>query len=149
MTNESFDQQDRLLMERLKDARERKTPPEILKGFSESVGARIREKQPSLEIKLTPKNSWIPAWVPVLAVLMIGSLLVLRMPIGMQGISLTPATVELAQANASQISDEIAALSEVGVWTEDDEKSAGLLAENDLEESELSKAVSHLDTRLP
>ncbi len=148
MGNESFDQQDRTLMERLKTAREKKVPPEILKGFSASVAARIREKQPSLEVKFKPKKLWIPVWAPVFAVLIIGSVLVLRMPVGMQGIVMTPKTVELAQANADQISDEIAALSEVGVWTEDDEKSTGVLLENDMEELELSKVVSPLDTNL-
>ena len=134
MTNRSFDQQDRSWIERLKTAREQKVPPVILKGFSASVAARIREKQPSLELKIRQKRSWVPVWAPVFAVLIIGSILVLRLPIGMQGVPLTPKTVELAQANTSQLSDEIAALSELGVWTDEDERSVGVPAENDTDE---------------
>ena len=100
MTNQSFDEQDRSLMDRLKPAREKKVPPGALKGFSASVEARIREKQPSLEIQFKPKRAWIPVWAPVFAVLIIGSLLVLRMPVGVQGISPTPKIVEFTQANA-------------------------------------------------
>jgi len=148
MTNKSFDEQDKFLMERLKTTREKKVPLVILKGFSDSIFARIREKQlnPALEIK--PRRSWVPVWAPVFAVLIIGSVLVLRLPISMQRVPSIPKTVQLAQANTSQLSDEIATLSELGVWTEDDEKSAGVSTENDIEELELSEALSHPDTKL-
>ena len=148
MTSKLFDQQDRSLMEHLKTVREKRIPPAILKGFSASVVALIREKQPSLEIKMKPKKSWVPVWAPVFAVLIIGCVLVLRLPIASQGIPLMTKTVELAQANTNQLSDEIVTLSELGVWTEDDEKSSGVPTENDTDELELSKAISHSDTKL-
>ena len=148
MANQFFDEHDRSLMDRLKPAREKKVPPGVLKGFSASVEARIREKQPSLEIQFKPKRAWIPVWAPVFTVLIIGSLLVLRIPIGLQGIPPTLGTVEIAQANASQISDEIAALREVGVWTEDDEKSAGVSTESDVEDLELSNPNSSSEAPL-
>ena len=135
-------------MERLKPIRQKKVPPEILKGFSASIEARLRKNQPSLEIKLKPKRSWIPVWAPVFVVLIIGSILVLKMPPNAPDILLVPKTVELAQATPNQISDEIAVLSEVGAWTEDDEKSAGVPAEGNDKELDLSKAVSRLDTTL-
>ncbi len=150
MTNELFDQQDKSLMERLKAVREQKVPPAIMKGFSASVEKRIREKQPSLEIQFKPKRSWVRAWVPVMTVLVIGSILVLRLPIGMRGMPVAPTnqTVELAQANSNQLTDEIAALTEVGAWTEEDEKSTGLPTENDIEDLELSRSIPSSDTRL-
>ena len=135
-------------MERLKSAREQKVPPVLLKGFSASVTARIREKEPSLELKIKPRRSWIPVWAPVFAVLTLGSVLVLRLPIGMQGGPSISKTAEFAQAQPGQLSDEIAALSELGVWTDEDERSAGVSAENDTDDLELSKAVSRPDTQL-
>ena len=148
MTHQSFDDQDRSMMDRLRLVREKKVPPVILKGFSASVEARIREKQPSLEVQLRPKKSWIPVWAPVFAVLIIGSILVLRIPIGMQGIPPTLRTVEFTRANPGQISDEIAALREMGVWTEDDEKSAGVTMESDAEDLELSNPHSSSENSL-
>ncbi len=148
MTQGSFEEQDRQMMERLKPARDKKVPQEILKGFSASVEAKIREKQPSLEMRFKPQRTWLPVWAPVFAVLVIGSILVLRMPMSAHDILLTPETVELAQANTSQISDEITDLSDVGAWTEEDAKSAGIPSDSDIEELELSKAVSSPDTKL-
>ena len=57
MTKESFEKQDKSLMDALKDAREKQVPPVIMKNFSASVEAKIREKQPSLEIKFKPKKT--------------------------------------------------------------------------------------------
>ena len=65
----------------------------------------------------------------------------------MQPMSVIPPT-ELAQANVSQLSDEIAALSELGVWTEDDEKSVGDASDSSLEELELTRNQTQSDKPL-
>ncbi|OIO37914.1 MAG: hypothetical protein AUJ72_03630 [Candidatus Omnitrophica bacterium CG1_02_46_14] len=140
MDHRSFDEQDKAWMERFKTKREEKVPQEILKGFSAGVEAQIRQNQPSLEVQWKPKRRWLPVWTPVLAVLIIGSIVVLRIPMSK--------TVELAQATPSQISDEIADLSEVGAWTEEDDKSTGVVLNHEIDELELSKGVSRQDTKL-
>ena len=150
MENESFEKQDRSLMETLKGVRDKKIPSVMMKNFSVSVEDKIRERQPSLEIQVKPKRSWVPVWAPVFAVLMIGSLLVLRLPMGSREMPLTPSSVpvQLAQANVNELSDDIAALRELGAWTDDDEKSAGIGTESELEDLELSKASVSLETQL-
>ena len=140
MTKESFDKQDKSLMDALKDAREKQAPPVIMKNFSASVEAKIRERQPSLEIRFKPKRAWVPVWAPVFAVLVIGSVLVLRSPVGIREIPASPKIIELAQANAAQLSDEIAELRELGVWTDEDEKSSGVISESDMDDLEFSSA---------
>ncbi len=127
MAKESFEKQDQSLMEALKNVRDKKVPAAIMKNFSAAVESQIRENQPKLELQFKPKRFWMPVWAPVFAVLMIGSLLVLRLPVG-----------ELAQANVNQLSDDIAALRELGAWTDDDERSAGVVTENDVEDLELA-----------
>lgn len=148
MAKESFEKQDQSWMERLKGIREKKVPPIFLKGFADSVESQIRKTQPSLEIQLKPKRTWVPVWTPVLAVLIIGSLLVLRLPAGMRQIPAPVKTIELAQANVNQISDEIATLREMGAWTDEDEKSSGVISESDIDDLELSNVNSVSDTQL-
>ena len=148
MTNGSFDKEDEFLMNALKGAREKQVPPAILKNFSASVEQKIREKQPSLEVKFKPKKAWIPVWAPVFAVLIIGSVLVLKLPPGMREMPSSPKTIELAQANTAQITDEITELKELGAWTDEDEKSTGLATENDAEDLELSNANNSSETWL-
>lgn len=148
MAKESFEGQDHSWMERLKGVREKKVPPIFLKGFADSVESQIRKTQPSLEIQLKPKRTWVPVWTPVLVVLIIGSLLVLRLPVGMRQIPAPVKTIELAKANVTQLSDEIAALREIGAWTDEDEKSAGVTTENDAEDLELSNANINSETQL-
>ena len=148
MTKESFEKQDKSLMDALKDAREKQVPPVIMKNFSASVEAKIREKQPSFEIKFKPKRAWVPVWVPVFAVLVIGSVLVLRLPVGVKEIPDSPKIIELAQANTAQLSDEVAELRELGVWTDEDEKSIGVITDAELEDLELANARSDSKIRL-
>ena len=140
MEKESFEKQDQSLMEALKNVRDKKVPSAIMKNFSAAVESKIRESQPTRELQFKPKRSWMPVWAPVLAVLMIGSLLVLRLPIGLREIPMnsTARPIQLAQANTNQLSDDIAALRELGAWTDDDERSAGVATENDAEDLELT-----------
>ena len=147
MAPESFEKQDKAFMEALKGTREKKVPPMMLKGFSASVEKKIREKQPSLEIQLKPKRVWIPVWVPVLTVLVIGSLLVLRMPYEMKGPDIVHHYKVVELADASELSDEIAALRELGAWTDEDEKATGIATETDAEDLELSNANSVPDSQ--
>mgnify|MGYP001564172558 CR=1 FL=1 len=138
MAKESFEKQDERLMEALKSAREKKVPSGLLKGFSASVEKKIREKQPSLEIQVKPKRTWAPAWVPVFAVLIIGSLLVLRLPLRVKETTSPLKTVGVTHVSVAQLSDEIAALRELGAWTDEDEKTAGVASEIDAEDLELT-----------
>ncbi len=117
MTKEPFEKMDESLMRRMKDLRERNIPPEILKGFSASVEARIREKEAPV-FQARPARSFIPVWVPALAVLIVSVGLAVYVP--------HSSTIQLASANVAEISEEIAALRELGVWTEEDEKAIGV-----------------------
>lgn len=148
MTKEPFEKQDKSLMDALKDAREKQAPPVIMKNFSASVEAKIREKQPGVEIKFKPKRAWVPVWAPVFAVLVIGLVLVLRSPVGIREIPASSKIIELAQANTAQLSDEVAELRELGAWTDEDEKSSGIISESDMDDLELSNANSVSDTQL-
>ena len=149
MDQKSFEEQDKSWMDAVKSDREKKVPPAILKGFSASVEAKIRQNQPSLEIKYKSKRAWIPVWASVFAVMILGSLLVLRLPAGIKEVRVTSVkTIELAQANVTQLSDEIAILREIGAWTDDDEKSVGVTTDAELEDLELAKANMASQIRL-
>lgn len=147
MDHKSFEEQDKSWMDATKTEREKKAPSAIMKGFSASVESKIRQHQPSLEIKLKPRSAWVPVWAPVFAVLVIGSLLVLRMPVGMKDASLPIKTIELAQANVTQLSDEIAALREIGAWTDEDENSVGAITDAELDDLELANVHSDPNIR--
>jgi len=151
MDRQSFEEQDKSWMDATKKEREKKVPSAIMKGFSASIESKIRQNQPSLEIKFKSKRVWVPVWAPVFAVLVIGSVLVLRSPAGTSRGVLQYApdkTVQLAQANVTQLSDEIAALREIGAWTDEDEKSIGVITDAELEDLELANARSDSKIRL-
>jgi len=100
-------------MRRMKDLRERNIPPEILKGFSASVEDRLRQKQaPAFQPR--PVRSFVPVWVPALAVLIVAVGLTLYVP--------RSSDIQPASAEVTEISEEITTLKELGVWTEEDEK---------------------------
>ena len=133
MKKEPFEELDKSLMEKLKDQRDRKVPWEILRGFSASVEQRISAKhgQPAYELKSARRYFGAPVWVPVLAVAVLAVVAVIRLPGGT--VPAPGLAVELAPGNGSELASEIAALRDLGVWTEDDEAE---LSELDLEELE-------------
>ncbi len=122
MKKEPFEKLDESLMKDLKNLRDKNVPSEILKGFSASVEKRIREKQAPEPVRSLPRRGWVPLWVPAFAVLVVASVIAIRFPFGSPAISVSPATVQLASAGSSELSDEIAILRELGAWTDEDEK---------------------------
>ena len=146
MKKEPFEELDKSLMEKLKDQRERKVPWEILRGFSASVEQRISATKPR-RIRPHGVRSFVDGfadavwrtrqapqprvWIPVLAVMVLAFFAVIHLP---GGVIPTPGVaMEPAQGNGSELATEIAALRDLGVWTEDDEAE---LSESDLEELE-------------
>ena len=120
MTDEPFEKLDQDFMERLKTEREKGVSPEILKGFSASVQARILEKEAKKEKKSFHAREASRILVPAFAVILLALVAVFRKPSfymspprPMMGIMLTSAT---------DLSDEISALEELGGWSDEDEK---------------------------
>ena len=138
MTKESFDKQDTSFMKNLKGLREKKVPPELMKGFSESVEERIRQKQtqkePQRVFEVRRRPRLFPVWVPVAAVLMLASLVVIRS--GMQNPSMPLNTMPPVSRGTLEITQDIAALNEVGAWTEDDDNILNGTVESAVEELE-------------
>ena len=149
MTKEPFEKMDESLMKALKNLRERNVPPQVLKGFSASVTARIRQKEGAKEFQAAPEKSFVPVWVPVFAVLMIALVVVLNSHFKWNpSSSLVLSPAQLVFANVSDISDEIATLSELGAWTEEDEKAVGVSTENNLDDLDLTNASPQNNTTL-
>ena len=120
MSEEKFESMDRSLMKDIKGAK-LSVPGSLLEGFSASVTQRIRECQLPKEAKAPALSPWL---VPTFAVLIIASALTWRLPLtSNQMASGTVQAINLT-ANVASISDEVAALRELGVWTEEDDASA-------------------------
>jgi hypothetical protein len=107
MDAEKFKEMDQSLMKKMEPLREQKVSEGMLKGFSASVerriagGAQVVERKPAGRL----------LWVPVLAVMVMASVIVLRSPV--QNIELTQAVTP-----ADEMQDEIAVLAELGVLDE-------------------------------
>ncbi len=133
MNDEQFKKMDDQWMKATKELREKKVSDGILKGFSASVERRIAGETP----KTRPVR--VPAWAPVMAVLVLASLVVLRTP------GLTPPPAAPAQAvdyaqlpETNDLDEEIAALKAVGAWSEADEALLGASEEAEIEDLEFS-----------
>ena len=129
MKNGSFDSMDESLKKRLQEVPRVPVPPSMLKGFSASVAARLRQTVP--DRASAPKRWVIPAMVPAFAVLALAIVAVNRM-----GPAATPVPYVQIASNPSAISTEIAALRELGVWTDEDEGAIGVTDEAALDELE-------------
>lgn len=121
MTKEPFERQDESFLESFKRLREKKVPSEILKGFSASVEAKIRAKETPEIAPAPPRRIFSPAWAPVLAVLILASLVVWRLPLTVKSSPVMLSSVAVVSSAVSDVAEEIAALRELGVWTDDDE----------------------------
>lgn len=120
MKDEPFEKLDDSLMKDFKVLREKKIPPDILKGFSASVERkildRLDQKRPGW------LRSWLPVFVPALGILVIVvSTLIFKNPINGRGPITPSSSLPIAFSMASDISEEIAALEALGVWTEEDD----------------------------
>ena len=116
MNEESFEKLDESLKDEFRGLREKKVPPQILAGFSASVEEKIRSLK--RERKKFRFPLWIPTLVPVLAVLVIFVWTAVLKQSGQSPENL-PLAVSVA---ATSLSEEIAALEELGVWTEEDDR---------------------------
>jgi len=118
MTDESFEKIDESLQEEFRVIREKKVPSGILTGFSASVAERIRARAEEKERRKVRFPIWIPILVPVLGVLAVFVwAAVLKPSPGTRTVLLPNGSVPIA------LSQEIAALEELGIWTEEDDRS--------------------------
>ncbi len=126
MPEQHFDEMDQSLMKNLKSVVKTPVPKEVLKDFSASVIEKISEKEPPREIyKPVHSVAWL---VPAFAVLILASAVVWRLPLG-QSVAFKPTVAFQLASNVSAISEEVAALRELGAWTDDDDVSAGAAEE--------------------
>lgn len=139
MTNDSFEKMDSHWMHEFQSVREKGVPQGILKGFAASVERRIELERPEQGASKTfRRRFFMPVFVPTFAVLVISAAIVTRLPLWAPSPEVATPSVELAQApNAEELSTEIAALREIGVWTEEDEAALGVSTEHVLSEIEL------------
>ncbi len=133
MNDKDFQKMDEQWMKSAKDLREKKVSDGILKGFSASVERRIISKERS------GKRGASPAWVPAMAILVIASVVVLRSPMLSTPVMPIVKTVDYAQLHdTDDVDDEIAALKEIGAWSDEDEALLGETDESGMEDLELS-----------
>ena len=133
MSEQHFEKMDQEWIKSTKDIREKKVSDGILKGFSASVERRVLAKED------TPRPVRALSWVPAMAVLVIASVVVLRSPMMSQPAVFVPQTVDYAQlSEIDNLDDEIAALKEVGAWSDADDALLGETEEAGMEDLELS-----------
>ncbi|GEM_PF-986310 len=144
-----FERTDAELMKRLESLRKTPLPPKALDGFSASVEARIRERETvRTRSQREPGTvswrvrSWAPVWAPAFAVMFLASVVALRSgwqtPSTLNGHLTVPADAVQLASNTVSVADEVAALRELGVWTDEDEAAIGGDTAT-LEEIELSQ----------
>lgn len=124
MNEESFEKSDEAWMKKLKTSREKKIPSRILEGFSASVEERIRREQEEKNLRPHPFRLWAPVWVPAFVALLVffSWLASGPLPFGTKIPSVPVVSIQLALSTTSEINEEIAALRELGVWTEEDDE---------------------------
>ena len=119
--SDSFEQMDESLKDGLKPAKI--TVPELLlSNFSESVTQKIRERE---HLSLQPKApAFLPWLVPTFAVLVLASAIAIRQSVTPEQVAQGTTQAIGLTANVVTLADEVAALRELGVWTEEDDASA-------------------------
>jgi hypothetical protein len=138
MDNRDFEKTDVSWMKRLGALCQKPIPPEILKGFRASVEDRIRQNQAQRQRKPLPSFSLpVFSWAPALAIVIVAFVVVLRLP-DRQNLPLGPRQVLRMATVTSTLAEEIAALREVGAWTNEDEAALGINGDASLDELELS-----------
>lgn len=127
MNDKNFKKMDETWMKKIQPIRDKKVSEGMLKGFSASVERRIASDEPAPAGR---RRVFAPVWAPVMAVMVLASLVVLRSPIISNSLlkpAMTP--MELAQAidnSKDDVQEEIEVLKALGVWDEvEDEKVLG------------------------
>ena len=132
MKEHDFKDQDQKMMDAMKSRRDKKVPWEIQKGFAAAVEEKIRERGKKRSFGWFPERAWVPAAVPVFAVLILAVVVTLRLPSRETASPLSAGpTVELAQA-VPAVSEDIAALRELGEWSDEEEVALGEFSAEDL-----------------
>lgn len=141
MKEHDFKDQDQKMMDAMQSRRDKKVPWEIQKGFAASVEEKILERGKKRSFGWFPERAWVPAAVPVFAVLVLAVVVTLRLPdrpAPVTGMTERPAstfalapTVELAQA-VPGAAEDIAALRELGEWSDEEEVALGEFSAEDL-----------------
>ncbi len=119
MDDEKFKKLDDAWMKELEGLRKEPLPPELTRGFAESVEARIRQKGVRPQKRLWAR--WqvpVPVLVPVFAVVLIAAAITLR----------NVPTFEVP-APAEDLGTEIALLAELGEWELEDADEAAVIEE--------------------
>lgn len=133
MKNSSFKKWDKFFMEHLETSRRKTVPPEILKNFGWEVEMKIRQEQIN-PAKPGMMRMLSPVWMPICTVAILFLVLAPHFQSGFH---------RARFVNTAEIPTEIAAMREVGVWTEEDENMVGG-AENTLSEIEMfQKPLNH------
>ena len=126
--SEDFEKLDPSFMEEFKGLREKKPSPETLKNFKASVEAKILERQHEKR----HQNAWLRWSIPVFAPAL-GALLFFvwanfpKLSSDSRGTARrAPTMVSIpivlsSVSNVTDLTDEITALEELGVWTDEDE----------------------------
>lgn len=111
MKHGSFEKMDEFFRKNLGNAWRKPVPPEVLKNFGWEVEMKIR-RQLENPPKRRAARIFSPVWAPICAVLILSLVLAPYFPHGFRAVH---------PVNISEISAEIAAMREMGVWTEEDE----------------------------
>ena len=130
MKNGSFEKWDDFFMKHLGPKAPKNVPPEVLKDFSWEVEMKIRQSQ-AIPVQPRGRKIFSPVWAPIGAVLILLVVLIPHIPGGFRGPHFM---------STSEISTEIAAMREVGVWTEEDENQ--VVGVEGLSDIELLKGVT-------
>ena len=119
--SDSFEQMDESLKDGLKPAKIT-VPESLLSNFSETITQKIRERE-----LLSPQSkapAFLPWLVPTFAVLVLASAIAIRQSVTPEQVAQGTTQAIGLTANVVTLADEVAALRELGVWTEEDDASA-------------------------
>ena len=140
--NGEFEQMDKEMMETLQGVRDQKMPEGLLKDFSAGVERKIRERNVR-PAGIGAGFGWASALALGLVLLVLGAviwkLLPAKRPIVVPVKSASPTYVIMrSPGSPSEIVNEIEALKELGVWTDEDEEKLGIALEETFSELELA-----------
>ena len=135
MDPQDFEKLDEAWMKRMSALRHKSVPPGAMKGLSDSVLDKIREKE-AQDTQPAPRRVFMPVpvrvWAPVFAVLILSLVTVARLPQGSFP-SVSDKLVSLTATSASGLAEDIELLSALGEWEED----------SSLEDLELASQTSY------
>ncbi len=156
MNDKNFEKMDEAWMQALRSVREKKVPNNILRNFDVLVAQRIIHQQKENPVFA---GGWALVLLPALAIVLavgiwrffpefkkpsptvpaLTSQFVQPEPLKVEAVeALVPAAISVADLHEEEIADEIEALKDLGVWTDEDESSVGILPENTFDELDMA-----------